>query len=98
MLGSTVDYEKETPGYSLDTLQQEYSGIGKGDYRHSPRELILTDGEECYTCSGEALRSGILLAMQYSGTGYNKDIRVSGDFGSTMYTITENNPKEHGRS
>ena len=44
MLGSTVDYDRETPGYSLETLPQEYSGIGKGDFRHSPMELILPDG------------------------------------------------------
>ena len=34
ILGTTVDYEKESAGYSLETLPQEYSGIGKGDFRH----------------------------------------------------------------
>ena len=53
------------------------------------RHFALTDGEESYTCSGEALQSGIPLAMQYSGTGYNQNIRVTGDFGSTMYTVAE---------
>ena len=53
------------------------------------RHFSLTDGREHYVCSGEALQSGIPLAMQYSGTGYNKDIRLTGDFGSTMYTVTE---------
>lgn len=43
MLGSTVDYSKEV-GYSLETLPQEYSGIGKGDFRHTPMELIMPDG------------------------------------------------------
>ena len=33
MLGTTVDYEKENVGYSLETLPLEYSGIGKGDFR-----------------------------------------------------------------
>jgi alpha-galactosidase len=57
--------------------------------RFVDRHFSLTDGEECYICSGEALESGIPLAMQYSGTGYNTSIRVTGDFGSTMYTVTE---------
>ncbi|MBQ4091556.1 MAG: alpha-galactosidase, partial [Clostridia bacterium] len=43
VLGTTVDYD-ETLGYSLDTLPQEYSGIGKGDFRHAPLELIMPDG------------------------------------------------------
>jgi len=53
------------------------------------RHFSLVDGEESYVCSGEALAGGIPLAMQYSGTGYNPNIRVLGDFGSTMYTVTE---------
>ena len=57
--------------------------------RFVDRHFSLVDGEESYTCSGEALKSGIPLAMQYSGTGYNPNIRVLGDFGSTMYTVTE---------
>ena len=40
-LGSTVDY---APGYNLDSQLLEYSGIGKGDYRHSPMECVLPDG------------------------------------------------------
>ena len=59
--------------------------------RFVDRHFAMVDGEESYTCSGEALQSGIPLAMQYSGTGYNTAIRVLGDFGSTMYTVTEQN-------
>ena len=44
MLGTTVDYKENKIGYSLDTLPLEYSGIGKGDFRHSPMELIMPDG------------------------------------------------------
>ena len=44
MLGTTVAYDAENPAYSLETLPQEYSGIGKGDFRHTPMELILPDG------------------------------------------------------
>ena len=59
--------------------------------RFVDRHFAMTDGEERYSCSGEALKVGIPLAMQYSGTGYNSSIRVLGDFGSTMYTIVEQN-------
>ena len=44
MLGTTVDYRENTVGYSMDTTPLEYSGIGKGDFRHSPLELIMPDG------------------------------------------------------
>lgn len=42
--GSTVLYDQSDPTYSLDTLLLEWSGIGKGDFRHSPAELIMPDG------------------------------------------------------
>ena len=57
--------------------------------RFVDRHFAMTDGEECYTCSGDALKAGIPLAMQYSGTGYNPSIRILGDYGSTMYMICE---------
>ena len=41
MLGTTVDYRKETVAYSLDVTPLEYSGIGKGDFRHAPMEVIF---------------------------------------------------------
>lgn len=53
------------------------------------RNFSLTDGQEDYICAAETLRGGINLAMQYSGTGYNSDIRVLGDFGSSLYLIEE---------
>lgn len=53
------------------------------------RHFSLTDGQEEYTCTGETLRAGVRLAMQYSGTGYNPNIRVLGDFGSSLYLIEE---------
>ncbi len=43
-LGSTVEYSEKTTAYSLDTTLLEYSGVGKGDYRHAPLELIMPDG------------------------------------------------------
>lgn len=55
------------------------------------RHFSMTDGQESYTASGEALQSGIGLVMQYSGTGYNPDLRILGDWGSTMYLVEEQN-------
>lgn len=42
-VGSQVDYREES-GLCLDMLPLEWSGIGVGDYRRSPMELILPDG------------------------------------------------------
>ena len=56
----------------------------------------LTEGTEDYHISGEGLLSGIPLAMQYSGTGYNGDIRLTGDFGSSLYLIEPIDPTPKG--
>ena len=70
MLGTTVDYRKERVGYSLDTTPLEYSGIGKGDFRHSPMELILPDGSfvtdfvyESYTLEDGAKNAAAAFLM-----------------------------------
>ena len=63
--------------------------------RFVDRHFSMTDGKEIYECSGAALLHGVNLAMQYSGTGYNTDLRMLGDFGSTLYTIKEI-PKKEG--
>ena len=42
--GSTVAYDREDPLYCLDTMCLEWSGIGKGDYRYSPAEIKMPDG------------------------------------------------------
>ena len=57
--------------------------------RFVDRHFAMTDGQEHYTCSGQALRSGIQLAMQYTGTGYDSGLRILGDFGSNRYLIEE---------
>ena len=57
--------------------------------RFVDRNFAMTDGQEEYTCSGEALRAGIPLAMQYSGTGYNPDLRILRDWGSSLYVAEE---------
>ena len=42
--GSSVVYHPKDPNYCLDNLCLEWSGIGRGDYRHSPAELKMPDG------------------------------------------------------
>jgi len=44
MLGSSVIYDPSDPTYCLDSMCLEWSGIGRGDYRHSPAELKMPDG------------------------------------------------------
>lgn len=75
MLGSTVAYDAADPAYSLDTMLLEYSGTGKGDYRHTPCELELPDGSfvtdfvyESHTITDQALPSDGSLPFA-SGNG-----------------------------
>lgn len=44
LLGSSVVYDPSDPTYCLDSMCLEWSGIGRGDYRHSPAELKMPDG------------------------------------------------------
>ncbi len=44
MYGSSVLYDESDPVYCLDTMALEWSGIGRGDYRHSPAEIKMPDG------------------------------------------------------
>ena len=41
--GSCVDYDTSAP-IALDNLLLEYSENGKGDFRHSPIEIVMPDG------------------------------------------------------
>jgi len=43
-VGSSVYYDPSDRLYCLDNLCLEWSGIGKGDYRHSPAEIKMPDG------------------------------------------------------
>ncbi|MBN2851597.1 MAG: alpha-galactosidase, partial [Clostridia bacterium] len=43
-IGSSVIYDESDSLYCLDHLCLEWSGIGKGDYRHSPCEVKMPDG------------------------------------------------------
>lgn len=45
----------------------------------------MEDAQECFTASGAALRSGVMLSSRFTGTGYDKNLRVQGDFSSYVY-------------
>jgi alpha-galactosidase len=53
------------------------------------KHYSMTDGSEEYLCTGENLAAGVQLAMQYSGSGYDPNLRILGDWGSTLYLVTE---------
>ena len=55
--------------------------------RLADRHITLPGGSEDWTVSGSALGSGILLRPQFRGTGYDKNQRTQGDFGSDIYII-----------
>jgi len=57
--------------------------------RLADRHFTLPYGEEAMTASGAALMSGILLRPLFRGTGYDKNQRTHGDFGSDIYIVEE---------
>lgn len=61
--------------------------------RTANKYYAMPDGMEKYTASGAMLAEGINLAMQYEGSGYDPNLRILGDFGSSLYIIKE---KENG--
>ncbi|MEA5014406.1 MAG: alpha-galactosidase [Candidatus Limiplasma sp.] len=46
-VGSCVAYDEADPLYCLEQLPLEWSGIGRGDFRHSPAEIKMPDGSFC---------------------------------------------------
>ena len=57
--------------------------------RTADRLYGLEDGAEGYRVSGSALLTGILLQPLFRGTGYDKNQRTQGDYGSNLYIIEE---------
>ena len=55
--------------------------------RFADHHFTLPDGTEDITCSGAALMAGVPLAPRFMGTGYDKNARTQGDFGSNLYVI-----------
>jgi len=57
--------------------------------RIADRHYSMQDGVQKLTASGSALMSGWTLPPQFCGTGYDKDGRMQGDFGSNLFEIKE---------
>ena len=57
--------------------------------RAADRHITLPGGGEELTVSGAALMSGILLKPLFRGTGYDRNQRTQGDFGSDIYIVEE---------
>lgn len=54
-----------------------------------PSYYALKDASEIYFGSGSLLSHGLVLNQQFVSTGYTKELRMLGDFGSTLYEITK---------
>ena len=48
--------------------------------RTADRRYGMEDGQEQFTASGAALLSGVMLQPRFTGTGYDKTLRLQGDF------------------
>lgn len=53
--------------------------------RTADHHYAMEDGSESFTASGSALAVGIPLLPRFTGTGYDKAMRVQGDFSSYLY-------------
>ncbi len=74
MIGSSVSYDETDPNYCLDNICLEWSGIGRGDYRHSPAEIKMPDGT--FTCDFLYKSYKILpgyVAMDILPTAYGEE-------------------------
>jgi len=73
MLGSSIAYGDD-PTYSLDNIPLEWSGIGFGDYRYSPAEIVTADGAYCtdFRYVSHRITDGSTAADQLP-TAYNGD-------------------------
>ncbi|MDR2542353.1 MAG: alpha-galactosidase [Treponema sp.] len=52
------------------------------------RHYSLTDCVETYECRGSTLAAGINLNTQFMGSYYNDKTRLLGDYGSSLYTVS----------
>ncbi len=57
--------------------------------RTADRHYTMEDGGQRLTASGAALMSGWPLPSRFTGAGYDKTMRVQGDFGSCVFEIEE---------
>lgn len=62
--GSSVVYSPADETYILDAMPLEYSGIGQGDYRLSPCEILTRDGFDTdFVYRGHRLSNGVASSM-----------------------------------
>ena len=57
--------------------------------RTADRHYPMKDGVEEMTVSGNALMSGVMLSLRFTGAGFNPQGRNQGDFCSNVYAVTE---------
>ena len=57
--------------------------------RTADRHYTMEDGGQQVTASGSALMAGWPLPPRFTGAGYDKTMRVQGDFGSCVFEIKE---------
>ena len=57
--------------------------------RAADRHYKMRDGGFNRVCSGSALKTGIPLPRRFSGTGYDPEFRMQGDFSSNVFVIEE---------
>ena len=58
-----------------------------GILRTADRHYRMYDGAFAAQCSGAALQAGIPAGKRFSGTGYDRELFVQGDFGSNLFEI-----------
>jgi len=64
---------------------------------HTANKLYsITDCVESYSSYGKALMNGLLLTNQFEGTYYNENIRLLGDYGSSLYIVESKDTKTTG--
>jgi alpha-galactosidase len=61
--------------------------------RTADRHYTMDEGGQQFTATGAALMSGWPMPPRFMGTGYDKALRVQGDFGSILYEIEEETSK-----
>lgn len=55
--------------------------------RTAGKHYSLPDGRESYRGTGALLEQGIALNLQFIGSYYNRETRLLGDYGSTLYVV-----------
>ncbi|MEG0693162.1 MAG: glycoside hydrolase family 36 N-terminal domain-containing protein, partial [Oscillospiraceae bacterium] len=76
VVGSSIVYHESNELYCLDNITLEYSSIGKGDFRHTPLELMMPDKSfvcDFTYCSHEIIKGSIPLKELPSAFGTDQE-------------------------